>query len=177
MKRYRSRKINGRTLLEHRIVVERAIGRPLRTDEHVHHKNGDRFDNRIENLEILSPADHMRLHKQKHPRIKTCSVCGVRYEPKATKRASSKTCGDPKCYFSLIGKAHRKIPADQIPRIIAMRAEGKTLASIAEIFGVTKQNIALICKNPPAFARAIVKANVVDQGVLDDLAVAVGGVA
>lgn len=37
----------------HRLVMSEAIGRPLRTDEQVHHINGDRSDNRLENLQLL----------------------------------------------------------------------------------------------------------------------------
>lgn len=55
----------GREILEHRYVVEQALGRRLRTDEVVHHKDGNKLDNRIENLEVLSNSEHVSLHRRR----------------------------------------------------------------------------------------------------------------
>lgn len=43
---------DGRPILEHRLIMAEIIGRPLARHETVHHKNGDRLDNRSENLEL-----------------------------------------------------------------------------------------------------------------------------
>jgi len=56
---------DGTQSLEHRIIMEKHLGRKLLTNELVHHINDDKSDNRIENLKIITRSEHMKLHWEK----------------------------------------------------------------------------------------------------------------
>lgn len=55
-----------RYILEHRYLMEQHLGRKLRSTEIIHHKNGIKTDNRIENLELLSGRDRFSKHMLGH---------------------------------------------------------------------------------------------------------------
>ena len=61
-KQYKTIQVNKKTVRLHRYIMEEHIGRKLKSSELVHHKNEDRHDNRVENLEILSRSEHRKIH-------------------------------------------------------------------------------------------------------------------
>lgn len=59
-KKYKQISVNGKQVREHRWLMEQHLGRKLESWEHVHHIDGNHLNNAIENLAVLSNAEHQR---------------------------------------------------------------------------------------------------------------------
>jgi hypothetical protein len=145
--RYKKRKIAGKSYSVHRLAMEEHLGVKLGRDVVVHHENEDKLDNRIENLKVLTHAEHARLHNEKHPRVKPCAVCGRDFEPAPTKRARKVTCSR-ECFLARakeIAQEHRaKLTPDDVREIRRRRAAGEPRKAIAESFGIDVTNVSMI---------------------------------
>jgi hypothetical protein len=95
-------------VLYHRIAVENHLGRLLLSTEVVHHKDKNRFNNNIENLELLTKDEHNLLHgkeKQKPLIIAVCSQCSKNFSlPQNQYNARRKESKNLFCSRSCNGK-------------------------------------------------------------------------
>ena len=66
----------------HRHLMSVSIGRWITKEECVHHKDGNRANNDIANLEILSLSEHSHLHNG-YRKMKVCKECGTLFVPSA----------------------------------------------------------------------------------------------
>lgn len=69
---------NGRYTYEHRFVMEQHLGRKLLSTEHVHHIDGNKTNNDIANLQIVTSHEHRALYHRAYSTDthKVCTKCG-----------------------------------------------------------------------------------------------------
>lgn len=85
---YHSMIDKGNRILEHRLLYAKYIGRCLHSEEHIHHKDGNKLNNEIENLEITTRSAHIREHMLNNKYGRNCRkwnyclVCGDKHHSK-----------------------------------------------------------------------------------------------
>ena len=96
----------GEEKYEHRLIMEKYLGRKLEHNELVHHKNGIKTDNRIENLELTSIKQHLIGHLSKRKIVK-CSYCYKDIERMnwRIKKFKHHFC-NRRCYLNFVRKIH-----------------------------------------------------------------------
>lgn len=96
-------------VLEHRVVVENALGRLLSDNEIVHHLDENKKNNRLDNLEVMSRSAHTRHHA---PRRKmwwpTCAECGVVFLREMRQRPQNKGYINTFCSRTCSGRFNRR---------------------------------------------------------------------
>lgn len=126
---------------EHILVAERLLGRKLTSDEVVHHLDGDRSNNRPENLLVLLRSQHVRLHAWlnsvtitekcsenpvncRKPHVALCLSCRKPLPPHHSKYCSAKCAGKHKTDAKNIERPVQQV-ATKLAEVGSLEACGK----------------------------------------------------
>jgi len=146
---YRLIRVDGKQRLEHRVVMEKVRGRRLRREEVVHHKDGNGLNNIPENLEILSQAEHRRLHGGPRKWLITLEEAIRRRDKGETLEQIAKVAGVSwsaiRSVFSRRGirtsDSRHGSNKWNVEQALRRRIEGWTLAAIAAEAGVSGPSV------------------------------------
>ena len=114
---------------EHRYVMECAIGRPLTKEENVHHKDGNKLNNDINNLELTTRAEHVHKHYG-YQQYATCQICG-----KKLSSSRPKLCRE--CFEYQKRKVKVRPPKEKLLKMISE----SSVCAVARKYGVTDNAI------------------------------------
>jgi hypothetical protein len=94
-------------VLLHRLIVENHLNRYLTANEVVHHKDHNKHNNNITNLEVCSSAEHAKKHAKLRAFVMlVCPVCGVTFKKwqnllkKGVISKCSRSCNGKVCFTS-----------------------------------------------------------------------------
>jgi hypothetical protein len=99
-------KVDGQWMLEHRHVMELAIGRKLKRSETVHHKDENKQNNRIGNLELKDNAQHVKEHRAEdftkaNVQLR-CAVCGNPFFIRKDRHSCMQASGQQRFFCSRV---------------------------------------------------------------------------
>ena len=123
MSEYKIKTINGKQIPEHRAVIEELLGIKLDKNQVVHHLNGDKKDNRPENLQVMDWREHSRLHASHMPQL-----------PEKLKKVSEARKGKPNL-------TARILTDEQVETIVRSLSEGRSVSSLAADYQVSNHVI------------------------------------
>lgn len=131
---------------EHRYVMSLHLGRWLERDEVVHHKDKDRTNNSLENLELTNASDHAKLHAvengcvhYEHP----CDFCGKLFDTTEAEAqrfcshyCSTKSTRKFEVSRETLGKLLWEYPTTQISKMFGV--SDKAIEKRAKKLGLSK---------------------------------------
>lgn len=121
----------------HRLIMENHLGHYLIPKEKIHHIDENPINNNIENLEVLSNAEHRRKHTLRKRREGFCKKCNKKFLMRCSSSLyCSELCSD---------NSHRKIEIRPSPDELKRLVWSRPTLEISKDFGVSDKCIEKWC--------------------------------